>query len=141
MKRLLCAALVLLFLPVCAVADDLDNFNTYAAIFGVPELSNGTANDNHTDYVSDGVSVRFTEENGQIKRILVIGDGLPFIRYCIAAIMCLCPDTSNFTYNCGAFLSTFIMLQAGQEKAAYTKEGYSLVFDDNGENYAFGVNR
>ena len=141
MKRFTCLLILLVILPVCAFAHDLDTFNLYADVFGATELADGEKSGKFTDFVSEGCIIRFSEEDGQTQRIMVTGDGLPFIRYSIAAIMYFCPDSSSFAYNCGVFLSGLLMLPKGEDTITYTQEGNLIVIQNREKDYAFGVNR
>ena len=117
MKRFLCTLLVLCLIPVCVSAVDLSDFNMYAYIFGEDEidLSAGRTSKAFTIYESNGCTIAFKEEDGEIKTIVVEGDGLPFVSYAMAAIMFFAPDSSDFVLNSGRFLSQFLMFRRKQE--------------------------
>lgn len=141
MKRFACLLMLLVILPVCAFAHDLESFNLYADVFGATELSDGKINGKYTNFVSDGCNIGFSEESGETNRIIVMGNGLPFIRYGMAAIMYFCPDSSSFAYNCGMFLSCFLLAKDGDDNIAYTKEGNLIVIQIKEKGYAMVVNR
>ena len=139
MKRIVCAVLILCLLPVCALAVDLDLFNEYASVFGVPELKDGTFDGKYTIFNSEGCTIYFREMEDDLI-IYVEGDGDPFIEYSVAAIMYIEPDSSAFSSNCGAFLSLFLLNREGQG-TAMTKAGNMLLIQNRGDAYMFAVNR
>ena len=65
MKRIVCLILVVCLFPVCASALDLEVFNTFAGVFGEPELSGGVVDWKRTTFECDGCSVQFMDENGK----------------------------------------------------------------------------
>lgn len=139
MKRLLCAVLVLILLPVLAVASDFDDFNTFASVLGANELDpeKSRSSDVYTQYEQDGCSVGFETENGSIKSVFIDGDGVSFLAYCCAAIHIFDPDGSA-TSNHGQFLTSYLLSKNADEySAGQTTNGkYFFVTYENGQ-YSF----
>ena len=131
--------LILCLLPVCALAVDLDLFNEYASVFGVPELKDGTFDGKYTTFNSEGCTIYFRELEDDLI-IYVEGDGDPFFAYSVAAIMCIEPDSSAFAYNCGMLLSTFL-LSREDRGTAETKAGNLIMIQKRGNGFMFAVNR
>ena len=117
MKRFLCALLVLCLIPVCVSAADFSDFNMYAYLFGEEEIdfASGVASGNFVICHSDGCTVSYKEEDGEVKTIVVEGDGLPFVAYAMAAIMFFEPDSSSYIINAGRFLSAFLLFRRDHE--------------------------
>lgn len=136
MKRIICAVLILCILPVCALAVDLDLFNEYASVFGVPELKDGTFDGKYTTFISEDCTIYFREMEDDLI-IYVEGDNDPFFAYSVAAIMYIEPDSSAFSENCGIFLSNFLL----QNSTAHTKAGNLIMIQKRENGYMFAVNR
>ena len=139
MKRIACVVLIMILLPACALAVNLDLFNDYAGLFGEPELKDGTFDGKYTVFNSEGCTIYFREMEDDLI-IYVEGDGDPFFAYSVAAIMYIEPDSSAFAYNCGILLSTFLLNREGQG-TAHTMAGNLIMIQKRNDGYMFAVNR
>lgn len=140
MKKLFCVLLILCLLPACALGVDTDSFNDFASVFGAPELKDGTYDGKYTTFLSEGCSVYFREMEDDLI-IYVAGSGENFIAYCIASIMYMEPDSAAFSYNCGQFLSIFLLTRTGEEHTSFTQAGNLLLVQKRDDGYVFAVNR
>lgn len=144
MKKLLCLLLALCLLPACAFAVSVEDFNMYASIFGEPELdtSSGKTSNSYIFFESEDCIISFKEENGEIKTIIVNGDGIPFIVYSMAAIMAFDQDSSNFTDNAGRFMTMFLLNRTATEtETGYLPAGYYYAFSKDERGYVFLIGK
>ena len=119
MKRLLCAVLVLILLPVLAVASDFEEFNLYASVLGANELDpeKSRSSDVYTQYEQDGCSVGFEMKDGSVSSVFIDGDGVSFLAYCCAALHIFDPDGSA-TSNHGQLLTAYLLSKNADEYSA-----------------------
>jgi hypothetical protein len=143
MKRLACLFLVVFLLPACACALDLDSFNTYAAVFGEAELSeSGAISANGLTVIKAGACrVTFSEDGDTLKRIIVEGDGVPFLAYSMAAIMQFDPDSANYADNAGQLLSAFLLCRSSGEGAGKTVSGNTIYLQRSDTAFLFTVGK
>lgn len=139
MKRIVCLILIVCLFPVCASALDLEVFNTFAGVFGEPELSGGVVDGKRTTFECDGCSVQFMDENGKTYCIYVVGTGDSFVRYSAAAIMTLYPDSSTFAYNCGQFMSAYLFAKEGEDGESLSAAGHLMLVRKRKTDYVFAV--
>lgn len=143
MKRIACLILVACLLPVCAFALDLDNFNTYASIFGESELSaNGALSANGLTIIKAGTCrITFNEDGNTLKRIIVEGDGVSFLAYSMAAIMQFDPDSANYASNAGQLLSAFLLCRTNGEGMGNTVSGNLIYIQKSDSAYYFTIGK
>ena len=139
MKKLLCLLLALCLLPACAFAVDIDDFNTYAYVFDVPELGESVGESNgYVFYESDGCIISLKEENGEINSVVINGDGISFMAYAMAAIMVIDSDSSHLSDNAGQFISMFMMNRNKEKETyGYLAAGGFFVISKNDKGYIF----
>lgn len=137
MKRFLCVLTACLMIVPVAMADDLEEFNMYAEIFGGTQISGGSVTENEkgvfTQFNSEGCQIIFMNENGSLKTIYVLGSGEAFLTYAAAAMMVCDPDSEHARENLGAILLNY-----------YLARGSGITENQVGYNAAgqvFGVNR
>lgn len=127
---------------VGAVKLDLSEFNMYASVFGEPEFTtDGTYVDGYTLYKADGCTVAFWDENLTITRIAVIGDGVPFLAYSMAAIMFFCPDSAYYTENAGNLFSSFILARSNGDQYGATNTGMMFAIQKRESDYMFIIGK
>ena len=132
MKRFICALLILCLIPSFAfgmptveqmiaslngsVPIDLESFNDYAAVFGVSEISmdSGVDEEGCWMFEADGVALGFFHEAENVTSVVVEGDGIPFLMYCMAAI--LSGNAEYLERDAGYFFSMYLLTRANGEE-------------------------
>lgn len=142
MKRFLCVLLACLMVVPSAFAVDVSGFNDIAAVLGASELDATTAKKagENIQFVQDGCSVGFSEENGKLSAIFIEGKGDSFIAYCCASFYLLDPDGDR-TANYGQFLTAYLLAHTTTNEYTYGQTSNGKTFFIQPENgiYSFMV--
>ena len=136
MKRAFCVLLLLCLVPLCSLADDYDDFNTYAFVVGAPRLDKSRAQykDDSVIYLTDSGFVGFDS-----KSICVYGTGEQFLMYGIAGI-CM-QEEQNLTENSGIFLTAYIRSKDGERQEMKTVGGHEMSMTMHNGNFMFIIVR
>lgn len=143
MKKLACIILTLCLLPVCAFGIDFDGFNQYAEVFGANTINSSTAiQTNGLAICTIGSQrVTFSEDEGELKRIFIEGDGIDFLAYSMAAIMMFDQASENYTANAGQLLSAFLLSRSEKESCGTTVSGHLFLIQKQDKGYVFTIGK
>ena len=146
MKKFLLLLIVCVMIISFAYADNMNDFNVYAGIFGASELKEYTESISDgkiiRDYRSDDCRIVFVKKDEKLKSIIVVGTGDKFLAYCAAAIMQFDTSSENRATNYGNLLSAYLMTVSGtadDDFVGYTVSGAVTGMKKNSDKCQFTV--
>lgn len=139
MKKIICVILLVCIFPACAFALDLSEFNLFAAVVGVPELTGGKTSGNYTGFVQDDCFIYFDESGGKLSGIYIEGKGDTFLAYCCAAIHVF-DKNGKTTVNHGQLLTMYLMAHTETEhQTGQTTNGVAFFVEPSEKGYTFMI--
>ena len=141
MKKFMCIAIIICILPVCSFAVDLTEFNTNAMVCGEEAIDESTAviTDTITTYTAGNCKFGFKEENNEISRIIIQGNGISFLAYAMAAIMVFDDSPDSFVENSGKLFTAFLLLRSSDEQYNRISTGQLILLKHIDDEYFFTI--
>lgn len=138
MKRFVCIVVMLCLVCSVAVADIVDDFNIYAAVFNCPTFDSSDLTESNGYRMIEKGDCRIAFKG---ERIIIDGRGEEFAPYCVAAIMVFEQDSSTFTQNAGEFYARYLMCRSHEEEYGTTSSGYGFLIQQSNGGFAFTIGK
>lgn len=138
MRKIVCTALIICFLPVCSLAADLTEFNANAVALGEKAISesDGTKTGDVIIYTVGDCSLTFDETV-----ITIQGDGTSFLAYAMAAIMVYDHNPDTFTDNAGKLFSAFLLAKNNGLQHQMLSTGSFFFINNTDYGFLFVIGR
>ena len=132
MKRIICIVLIACLVPACSFAVDLTEFNANATMLGEEAIDKSTEEITETFimYSCGGCQFGFKEENNQISRIVIQGDGISFLTYALSAILMCDDDVDAFDLNAGKLFTAYLVVRGGGQYYDRISSGQLFIIRD-----------
>ena len=143
MKRFLCALLILCFVPICAFALDLSEFNIYASVLGSPEINEDElkSSGKYKGITQGDSNIYFEEDENELNSIFVDGNGEDFLAYCCAAIHVFDPN-GDTTRNHGQLLTMYFLARTKTEhQTGETSNGLYFFIEPSEKGFLFMIGK
>lgn len=143
MRKLFALILIVFLIPVCSFAVDLTEFNVNAIVLGEEAIDESTELQagGFITYSANGCKIGIKEENNEIVRFVVQGDGIPFIAYSMAAIMVIDNNDASFSENAGKLMTSFFLLRSSDEQYNVISTGQVILLKHINGEYFFTIGR
>ena len=139
MKRLASLFILIVTLFSCATAENVDDFNEYAVMFGsLPMIDSLASKDGeYTVYNVSGCKISFKGN----ERIFVQGDGSDFLAYCMSAVMTFEPNSKTFKENAGLVFAFYLLSRDGTQQTYNTAGGLTVMLMKDSNEFIFAIGK
>lgn len=141
MKKPLIIIVLLCFICSIATAETIHDFDVKAIVCGESSIDLSTAVELNgmTMYKAGDCQVVFKMKGDEIERIYVMGDGVQFLAYSMAAVMTFDPSTDNLSENAGRLFSLFIFARTDPEQYGKILTGETFTVQQYNGAYLFTI--